>query len=499
MDSQRNHDNVVQFLDELATTEDLPMTTIDTFALRRHFLVHTRGKPDDFGSPRTHLGSLKLPPEILQRILSEVDVNTLYHFRRVNRFAIQTVHGIPAFSWLLATARDVLRAIVGTRISNFASLNTLYDTICTPNCSSCDDFAPFIYLLTCSRVCYSCLTSTRACNPDTQLYTPMPVERAADEFKLNSRSLDALPRMITLPGFYGRHDRSTRFPVSLVDYGAARAMSRAQHEPVLSRAQRGEMGQLRQQIGGLRSDEPLPIRREVYRGLVGGGIDRNEAGLVTLLLQPYRFMATVRAPWLDRRNGTVSVMRSGWACKACEGMSLGPQNWRRRFTVEQFVKHVLNECEGSRSKINGLLKETDPSEDVSTKTTNYSVEIDFGDTSEDDSDDTEDDSEEDSDSEIEDSSGYDSDDEGEDDPEEDTESDSEDDSEEDTESNNDNESDEDTESINEDDSEVDTESDSEDNTKEDTENYIKDDKGDDTKGTTKQDEVESTENVNCTT
>ena len=356
MESPCDPTSVVKFLNELAQPKNVPGTTINVNALPVPFLVYSPWKPGAFGNSRTGLGNLKFPAEILQKVLSELDVITLYGFRSVNRLALQTVDAIPAFSRLSAAAPDVLRAIVATRISNFASINTLYDAICTSKCSSCDDFGPLIYFLTCSRVCYRCLTDTSFVHLEEVPYAPVSAQLAREESELTSRSLAVVTRMETLPGTYftgtfGPFADTIEHKLQLIDYNEARAVRSWQQ---------GRGPAVGIEVDHQREKPHKEYSRAIMRALRNKvQADITVAAQAEYVLTNYRFMATVAAPWLDRSEGTEKVMRDGLACKACMmKTTTGSQNRGRRFTMHGFVRHVVDECDKSRQKYQKLSRQS---------------------------------------------------------------------------------------------------------------------------------------------
>jgi hypothetical protein len=54
--------------------------------------------------------------------------------------------------------RVVLQATLTIKTASLYSCEDLYSELCTAKCRSCGDFAPFLYLITCQRVCYLCFT-----------------------------------------------------------------------------------------------------------------------------------------------------------------------------------------------------------------------------------------------------------------------------------------------------------------------------------------------------
>jgi hypothetical protein len=78
-------------------------------------------------SPEVGLGSLAiLPLELLQRILSQLDLCTLMDFQRVNQLALQSVASIPQYKAINTHANDALRGILTIKTGRWITCETLY-------------------------------------------------------------------------------------------------------------------------------------------------------------------------------------------------------------------------------------------------------------------------------------------------------------------------------------------------------------------------------------
>lgn len=150
----------------------------------------------------------QLPAELLIQVLLHVDILTLTCLRRVNRRAMEIVDSIPQYSAIIRHCPDIIRAILSIQADSF-DCRTLYETLSTTRCSTCEQFGDHLYLIDCRRVCYICYT----CRPE---YFPLTIGRASsfyspdktrqDKHRLttNRQRLRAanVPSVLGLPGRY---------------------------------------------------------------------------------------------------------------------------------------------------------------------------------------------------------------------------------------------------------------------------------------------------------
>jgi hypothetical protein len=174
----------------------------------------------------TAMGALsQLPLELLDLVLSDLDIQSLYHFRAVDRLSSMTVDPLGQHKIIVRQAPNTLRAALSTGIARYISLQKLYDTLCSDACVQCGDFAAFTYLLSCSRVCYICLREKDA-------FLPLTLSRAGGKYGLNAASASTLPYILTLPGTYSAPPLRQSRRVTLVDSSAAERAGTALHKSV---------------------------------------------------------------------------------------------------------------------------------------------------------------------------------------------------------------------------------------------------------------------------
>lgn len=160
--------------------------------------------------PQYSVGQLDaLPLEIVAEILLALDLPTLTTFQRVNRRAMSLIDSLHPYGIVLKHCPNVLCAIISIDANSF-DCRTLYKTLSTNKCKTCERFGGYLYLITCKRVCYFCFTS----DPD---YLPVAVKHAAKHTGLSRRELKHLPRVFSLPGQYTAGGKLSKRRIMLFD------------------------------------------------------------------------------------------------------------------------------------------------------------------------------------------------------------------------------------------------------------------------------------------
>jgi len=238
-----------------------------------------------------------LPLELVREILLAADVPALTSFRRVNRRAMELVDSLHQYQLILKHCPSVLRAIVSLG-AGFIACRVLYETLFTTKCSSCDRFGGYLYLITCSRVCYFCFTW----NID---YFPLSDWEAINLTGLWRRDINRLPHVFSLPGRYGPSAEPSKGRTMLFDRRAVMLLKRAgdgQHQP-----------------------------------------DEYTMG------EPRRFMSIISAPYLTHAGQKVEW---GLHCRLCEGNSDWENHFMNQFTKDGLVAH--NQQHRATGSVGGL-------------------------------------------------------------------------------------------------------------------------------------------------
>lgn len=232
-----------------------------------------------------------LAPELIQKVLLELDLNSLTAFRRVNQHARCNVDAISKYRAIYTHAPSVLRAALSLGAVSWISSLMLHSTLCDQTCSCCQDFGAYIWLFSCERVCIVCLSY----NPD---FLPLIRAHARMSYLLNEDVISKIPTIKSLPGDYSLAGINMKIRGSLVIWRDVARASGQLH---------GSYAQMLDFVEG-RSRMFLNFRNEVE-------FCPNPPGHISLPThpfhtdskesQPLRFMAIVRAPWINIRGHAV--------------------------------------------------------------------------------------------------------------------------------------------------------------------------------------------------
>lgn len=209
----------------------------------------------------------RLPLELLEDIILQLDIRSLLNFRQINLRSRQAVDSLKQYQAVAFHGLNLFCALLRTRLATQISLGDFWDALCTKTCALCGEFGGFISLLTWIRCCFNCLQSA----PETQLQTVAALRK---QFQLNKVQLDQLRSFKTLPGIYTIEESVYKFRMAVVSLHQARA------------------------VFGQRLHAP------VQTPSVNSGRD-----------QRYRFMGSCALPYYDRRIGRVE---HGVSCAGCQ-------------------------------------------------------------------------------------------------------------------------------------------------------------------------------------
>ena len=245
----------------------------------------------------------RLPLELLIEVLLQLDIPSLTRFRGLNRRAMELVNSVHPYTAIIKHCPNIIRAIVSIQADGF-DCSTLYRTLCTSRCFTCNRFGDHLYLIDCRRVCYSCFTRRVEYFPLTsreasKFFTPAKPRSNA---KSSRRQLELAkpPSILSLPGRYSNGAR-----------------------------------------GGILRVRRLRLydRRAVVQSLVGSGLPR----LDKINGEPKRFMAIISAPVLLNAGQQVD---HGFFCLGCGGDTTPLDgiipHFKIKYTAEEMTKHIAS-------------------------------------------------------------------------------------------------------------------------------------------------------------
>ncbi|KAM5347899.1 hypothetical protein ACJ41O_007723 [Fusarium nematophilum] len=269
----------------------------------------------------------RLPPELFQIIISQLDLLSLYNFGRASGRAAQLLSSHPQYDAITTHAPNAFFGALRIKTGHTISCQELYKKLCTRDCEDCGDFGGYLYLLTFKRVCFLCFSEGR-------LYFPVRPGLACRKYGISREVVDELPRMSFMQGTYSPSKIASPQDV-LVDSESALAAGLEAHgssENLVSVVVSKEMQRALSRLRRSTQDGPQDISDP--------SIDPDEINLRfcdARASNPHRFGAIVRAPWFDRSTRRPEL---GFHCLGCKGLEEEPLHWRRRFTAESFVEHL---------------------------------------------------------------------------------------------------------------------------------------------------------------
>lgn len=240
------------------------------------------------------------------------------------------MYSIPQYRAIATHAPAAFCGILSIGTGQWISCQDLHDKLCTAECDSYGDFGGYLYLITCRCVCFLCFTEA----------TDYLLLRRADAIRklgLSREHLANLLAMKTVPGCYTPRSIKVRKGLTLIDHSAARDAGFAVHGSAsamedytsniaLAKLKKYQTRQSQLTARTGRSIACRPRREDEFDGHTSN---------------PLRFVAIVRAPYLDRRLGSPEW---GFHCVACRiHHYVRPLHWRRRF-ADQSYKRQIAEC-----------------------------------------------------------------------------------------------------------------------------------------------------------
>lgn len=138
-----------------------------------------------------------LPVEITNSILEHLDFRSLENMMRVNSSCKAIVESLPAYRDMIRYASGTVQALISTGLVQHFTVGQLHDTLRTDRCEGCGKFGPFLFLLTCTRRCYACISQ------DPQ-FRVMTVSAAKVCFGVTTGDLKQLPILKSSPQLYAK-------------------------------------------------------------------------------------------------------------------------------------------------------------------------------------------------------------------------------------------------------------------------------------------------------
>lgn len=271
----------------------------------------TKGASSEWSLPPSDLGILSnVPIELFHLILSQVDLETLFSLRYTNQRLLQMIESMLEYCFVQTHVPNAIRAAHLVEASVHLTLKDLYSQLSSPKCSLCSDFGEYLYLPTCSRVCFFCLIRERC-------FLPLRVHQAKVQYRLSQAYLSAIPRFQSLPGIYSP------------------AKHKLRRFPLLHRAAAYEAGV---RAHGSKAEAPMGKRGSLHdacnRYPAWDPMDRGVGNEL-------RFALVLKFPWLNKGQGSVEW---GVCCRACADKNGSDgdivKESRKKYTEDGLKDHI---------------------------------------------------------------------------------------------------------------------------------------------------------------
>jgi len=168
-----------------------------------------------------------VPREIPDKILSSLDLQSLWSFARASRGAYQIVNGHYQYRELRRHAAYVIAALFRTRLAREHSIARLYAALKGTECATCKHFGAYLWLLSAERACYQCMLE----KPAYSFVLPSSVAGANLCWR-DKKDREKLRMFYPVPGEYGpSKERRIKEGTALISAAEAFVLSKKLGEP----------------------------------------------------------------------------------------------------------------------------------------------------------------------------------------------------------------------------------------------------------------------------
>ncbi|KAG5981514.1 hypothetical protein E4U55_002869 [Claviceps digitariae] len=139
------------------------------------------------------LGNLeKLPVELMNMMLSDLDLAALHCFKAVSRRAFRIVDAHPQVRLLVEEAQQIMRGFFAVKLASTVTVRELFTQLQKSRCVECGDFGGYMYMFTLERVCAWCVERTTR-------FSVVRERDALEKFGLSLETLESMPHLESFP------------------------------------------------------------------------------------------------------------------------------------------------------------------------------------------------------------------------------------------------------------------------------------------------------------
>lgn len=259
--------------------------------------------------PRQDLGQLdSLPLELIYAIFAQLDVQSLMNLSRTCLRAVEVLRNFSEYRALFRHAPEPIAALHFTQLLDYHPISALYTALTSSKCSNCDHFGTILFLPTCQRCCFNCLTRdpTFWLVPQREAIEAFPMLQTGDSSRLQ---VPLLPGQYRENGYWSRY-KPYYYTFKAFSVRAAKefAMKKVEHLDQLI------AGLDRRIVDGRLDDEcDFDELRGIVRAPLGPEISGETRQSVGNAHDGFPGMASIPFPYLDK-DGNVE---NGLWCAGC--------------------------------------------------------------------------------------------------------------------------------------------------------------------------------------
>lgn len=270
----------------------------------------------------------KLSLELLQLILAQLDLRSVLNVRYVNRRCADITDSLPELQTIAHHGQNALRGSLAINTAATISVEKLHQQLLKKSCEHCGDFAPYLYLITCARVCFLCLSKA-------DQYCPLGIDLIKRKYGLKYSAIQSLPQMRCLPGVYSPGGCKISKAVTLYDAWSALQAAILHH---------GSNDNLKTYIENNHAESMTSYHQKTQEATEASSRSSRLRKPATLFpydrksTNPRRFVAVIELPVINKAS---KAEEWGFYCKACQKANEWPRDWRVRYDEETFEQHIL--------------------------------------------------------------------------------------------------------------------------------------------------------------
>ena len=140
----------------------------------------------------------RLSPELLNRVLVQLNIQSLFRLRQTNRGLRVMVDALTEYQAVITYGLDLFCVLLRSGHAIHILLSDFYDLLCTRNCAFCGEFGGFLFIPDWTRCCCKCVEEAPA------LDCVSLATNFGDPLKtIMEAKMDQLIPFKTFPGAYG--------------------------------------------------------------------------------------------------------------------------------------------------------------------------------------------------------------------------------------------------------------------------------------------------------